>query len=243
MVKGPCSHGKTLEEVAREVRVELMRIDRRRKRFRSAEENGLREARKRVAEAVAAGVSAEEAALAAGYALKTVLRWLAKKKGGVRAVSIERAWDQLRRVDERRRHAAVTERKISARARGLVRRAMEVGIVATEFAETTGYTLKTVTKWFASVRHSLEQAQRQREITSVRRGKANRPPQHLSPVEYDRWLVQAERERRRVHRRHGVGTRRNLGAEGGWLEVPAASPQRKKSLRGKAARRRKRARR
>lgn len=243
MVKGPCSHGKTLEEVAREVRVGLTRIGRRRKRFRSAEENSLREARSCIAEAVAAGVSPEEAAEATGYALKTVMRWVAKRKAGIRVISSEKAWEQLKQVRERRQHTATVEGRVSAAARGLVRKAMEVGIAAEEFAGTTGYTSRTVTRWFASVRHSLEQARRQREIVSSRRGRGSRPPQHLSPVEYDQWLVQEERRRRRVLRTHGLGARRNLGAEGGWLEVSASSARyAKQSWKGKAKRSQKRAR-
>lgn len=249
MVKGPCSHGKTLEEVAREVRVCLARIDRRRKRFRSAEETGLREARRRIAEAAAAGISAEEASDATGYALKTVTRWLAKqKRREVRTVPLEKAWEQLARIGERRQRAAVTERRISAAARALVRKAMEVGIAADEFTRTTGYTSKTVAGWFESVRHSLEQSRRQREIASTRQGKGNRPPQHLSPVEYDQWLVQEERRRRHVLRSHGLrsrrklGTeRRNLGAEGGGLEASASHhPFVKKSLSARGKRGRKR---
>lgn len=219
--------------------MELTRIGRRRKRFGSAEGNGLRDARRRVAEAAAAGISAEEAAHATGYAVKTVTRWLAKK-GEARVVPVERARDNLHKVGERRRQADVSERRIAARARGLVRKAMEVGIEATEFAEVTGYMVNTITKWFSSVRQSMEQAQRQRELASVRRGKRNRPPQHLSPAEYDQWLVQEDRRRRLVLRSHGLGRRLNLGLEGGWLEVPASPSRYKKSLRGKAARGRKR---
>jgi hypothetical protein len=210
MVKGPYSHGKTPDEVAQEVRVYLARIGRRRRRFRSAEEKNLREVRKRVAEAVESGISAEEAAAAVGYKLMTVTRWLAKakRKGKVRALPKEKARERLDRIRARRRRTSQAELKVSAMARATVRKAMEAGIAAQEFADTTGYTLKIVTKWFVSVRRSLEQAQRQREIVSVRHGKRNRPPQHLSLVEYDQWLVQEDRRRKTVLRRHGLSPRR-----------------------------------
>lgn len=74
------------------------------------------------------------------------------------------------------------ELRISRRARALVRRAMDVGIEAEEFAEMTGYSLNTVKRWFALFRRALEQAQRQRELAAARRGRRRRPPQHLSPA-------------------------------------------------------------
>lgn len=241
MVKGPYSHGKTREEVAREVRVHMTRINRRCQRFRSADQHALRNVRRRVAEAVAAGVSTEEAAAVTGYKLQTVARWLAKRRNPVRAVSIERAREQLDRIQERRRRTAREELKIAARARGLVRRAMEVGIEVEEFAEITGYSVKTVTRWFASVRRSLEQAQRQREVASARRGRRRRPPQHLTPAERDRWLAEADRRRMWVLKRHGLRSGRKRGAKGGQREMPATSARRlKKPSIGGANQRRKR---
>lgn len=239
MVKGPYSHGKTREEVAREVRVHMTRINRRRRRFQNAEQHALLDVRRRVAEAVAAGVSAEEAAAVTGYKLETVARWLRKRRSGVRAVPIERAREQLDRIRERRRRTARDELKISARARALIRRAMVVGIEAEEFAEMTGYSLKTVERWFASARRMLEQAQRQRELASVRRGRRRRPPQHLSPAERERWLVEAERRRKWALQMHGLRSDRRRGAGGGQLEAPARR-LRKPSIGGTKQRRKRR---
>lgn len=239
MVKGPYSHGKTREEVAREVRVHMTRINRRRQRFQSAEQRALVDVRRRVAEAVAAGVSAEEAADVTGYKLETVARWLRKRRGGVRAVPVERAREQLDGIRERRRRAARDELKISARARALVRRAMEVGVEADEFAEMTGYSLRTVERWFASIRRSLEQAQRQRELASARRGRRRRPPQHLSPAERARWLAEAERRRRWALQRYGLRSGRRR--RGDQLKAPAAPARRlKKPSSGGAKQHRKR---
>ncbi|GHC37970.1 hypothetical protein GCM10010348_76580 [Streptomyces anthocyanicus] len=217
MVKGPYSHGKTPEEVAREVRVHMTRICRRRQRFQTADQHALHDVRRRIAEAVAAGISAEEAAAVTGYKFQTVARWLVKRRSAVRAVPVERAREHLDRIRERRRRTAQEELKISARARALVRRAMEVGIEVEEFAEVTGYSLKTVNRWFDGVRRSLERAQRQREIASARRGKRRRPPQHLSPAERDRWLAEAERRRKWVLQRHGLRT----GAPARQLRKPS----------------------
>ncbi|MFC8583031.1 hypothetical protein ACFUGD_00385 [Streptomyces sp. NPDC057217] len=50
-----------------------------------------------------------------------------------------------------------------------------------------------------------EQAQRQRELIAIRRGKGSRPPQHLTEAEYDQWLVEADYKRRKVLRRYGLG--------------------------------------
>lgn len=212
MVKGPYSHGKTPDEVAREIRVHLTRIYRRRERFRSAQYKGLQEARKRVVEAVLAGVSHKDASMTTGYSEKTVTRWLSKGRSHAREVPLQKALAQLDRVRASRIHAVSVESRTSATARGLVRRAMEAGVGAEEFAIKTGYTAKTVDRWFASVRHVLEQSQRQREIMSVRQGKRSRPPQYLSPVEYDQWLAQEERRRRRVFRKHNLQARRRLNA-------------------------------
>lgn len=221
MVKGPYSHGKTPDEYAREIRVSMARINLRLKRFRSVEENNLREVRKHVVEGVTVGVSIEEAAAVAGYSPKTVARWLRKgKRIGPRPVSIEKAREQLDRMGVRRRRTAVEELRISSRARALVRKAMEVAIAPEEFAATTGYTSQTVTRWFASVRHSLEQSQRQGEIASVRKSRKNRPPQDLSPVQYDQWLVQEERRRRQVLHKHGLRPKRYRNAKNGRVEVP-----------------------
>lgn len=230
MVKGPCSHGKTLDEVAFELRVYLARIKRRRTRFRYADEKHLRDVRKRVVEAVAAGISTEQASASTGYSLTSVTRWLAKARGEVRIVPVEQAQDRLDRIRERRERSALEESRISVRARSVVRKAMEVGLGAQEFSDRTGYTLPIVKRWFASVRRSIEQAWRQRELASVRRGKRNRPPQHLSEVEYDQWLVREALRRRTVLRRYGLRANR---ASQGKAVAAMYSSLRRHGLRGK----------
>ncbi|MGW5071443.1 helix-turn-helix domain-containing protein, partial [Streptomyces cyaneofuscatus] len=200
MVKGPYSHGKTKAEVAGELRVYLVRINRRRSRFRCAEQRYLQEVRRHVVEAVTSGINVEEAAAAAGYTPKTVARWVAKRRVEVRGLPVERAQERLVRIGERRRRMSLTELKISARARSSVRRAMEVGLSAREFADITGYTAKTVDRWFESALQALEQAAQQREVAQARRGKRRRPPQHLSLAERAEWLAQRERRRTAVRR-------------------------------------------
>ncbi|MEW2071667.1 hypothetical protein [Streptomyces sp. NPDC007346] len=207
MVKGPYSHGKTKAEVAGELRVYLVRINRRRSRFRCAEQRYLQEVRRHVVEAVTSGINVEEAAAAAGYTPKTVARWVAKRRVEVRGLPVERAQERLVRIGERRRRMSLTELKISARARSSVRRAMEVGLSAREFADITGYTAKTVDRWFESALQALEQAARQREVAQARRGKRRRPPQHLSPAERAEWLAQRERRRTAVMQKNGFRVR------------------------------------
>lgn len=203
MVKGPYSHGKTKAEVAGELRVYLVRINRRRSRFRCAEQRYLQEVRRHVVDAVTSGINVEEVAAAAGYTPKTVARWVAKRPGEARGTSIERAQERLARIRDRRRRMSQTELKISARARSSVRRAMKVGLSAREFSDITGYTTKTVDRWFESSRQALEQAARQREVAQARRGKRRRPPQHLSPAEHAEWLAQRERRRTAVMQKNG----------------------------------------
>ncbi|MEU2476026.1 hypothetical protein ABZ601_33825 [Streptomyces sp. NPDC012842] len=203
MVKGPYSHGKTPTEVAGELRVYLVRINRRRNRFRCAEQRYLQEVRRHVVDAVVSGIGVEEAATAAGYTPKTVARWVAKRSSGARGLPIEKAQERLARVRDRRRRMSQTELKISARARSSVRRAMDVGLSPQEFSDITGYTSRTVDRWFESSRQALEQAARQREVAQARRGKRRRPPQHLSPDEHAEWLAQRERRRAAVMHKNG----------------------------------------
>lgn len=212
MAKSPFSHGKTHEEVAAEVRVHLLRISRRRKRFRAAVERNLRETRQRIVEAVAAGFSVEDVATRTGYGVRTVQKWLAKGASVVRPISAEKAWERIERIHLQRHHTARLELKISARARGLVRKAVQVGITAEEFAGETGFTLKTTEKWFAAAHQSLEQAQRQREVAAVRRGKRNRPPQHLSLAERARWLVNEAERRKATLAKHGFSPESSSGS-------------------------------
>ncbi len=192
------------DEEAEDLRVHLIRISRRRKRLQSAGAKNLRDVRKRIAEAVAAGISLEKTAATSGYKLETVTRWLNKQKKGARVVPVEAAQRRLELIDQQRRRVIQRDLEISARAKALVRKAMAAGIAVDEFALLTGYTKPRVTKWFASVRRSLEQAQRQRELIAIRRGKGSRPPQHLSEAEYDQWLVAADYKRRKVLRRYGL---------------------------------------
>ncbi|MCY0963360.1 hypothetical protein [Streptomyces sp. H27-H5] len=208
MIKKPGLPRKTPEEVASEVRVFLTRIQRRRKRFRAADEKHLREVRKRVLEAVWAGIGHEDVAKSSGYALKTVSKWVARCRVAVQEVEIDTARERLSIIHARRNRMAAEELRISTKARSVIRKAMGVGIPATEFAEITGYELSTVERWFASTRRVLLQAHRRWEIASVRRGKANRPPQELSPVEYDQWLVQDDQRRKSMLRKYGLQPRR-----------------------------------
>ncbi|MER5871967.1 hypothetical protein [Streptomyces sp. NPDC002044] len=212
MINKPILRRKAPAEVAEEVRVYLTRINRRRKRLRSADENYLREVRTRVVEAVSAGVDLKDVAEASGYQLTTVSKWVAKHRVAVREVELETARERLNKILERRRRMAAAELRISSKARSVIRRAMGVGLPAEAFADLTDYELPTVRRWFASVRRSLEHTQRRREIASVRRGKSNRPPQHLSPVEYDQWLVLEELRRRNVLQKHGLRPRRRVRA-------------------------------
>ncbi|MFC8795637.1 hypothetical protein [Streptomyces cinereoruber] len=140
-----------------------------------------------------------------GYKLETVERWLSKRKARTRDVSADEAKRRLELVNQRRRHVIRRDLIISKQAQGLVRKAMGSGIRAEEFASLSGYTEPRVNKWFASVRRTLEQAQRQRELIAIRRGKGSRPPQHLTEAEYDQWLVEADYKRRKVLRRYGLG--------------------------------------
>lgn len=84
MVKGPYSHGKTKAEVTGELHVYLVRINRRRNRFRCAEQRYLQEVRRHVVDAVVSGIGVEEVATAAGYTPKTVARWVAKRSSEAR---------------------------------------------------------------------------------------------------------------------------------------------------------------
>lgn len=197
-------YGALPEEAAEDLRVHLVRISRRRKRLKLAGVNNLRDVRKRIAEAVAAGISLEMSAAMTGYKLETVMRWLNKQKKRPRVVPVETAQCRLELIDQQRRRTVQRDLEISARAKALVRKAMAAGIAIDEFALLTGYTKPRVSKWFASVRRSLEQAQRQRELIAIQRGKGSRPPQHLSETEYDRWLVEADYKRRKVLRRYGL---------------------------------------
>ncbi|MFF4013311.1 hypothetical protein [Streptomyces sp. NPDC001717] len=208
MIKKPGLPRKPPEEVAAEVRVFLTRVHRRRKRFRAADEKHLHEVRKRVVEAVSAGISPEEVAKTSGYTLKAVSKWTARYRSTVQKVEIETARERLGTIQARRTRMAAEELMISAKARSVIRKAMGVGIPATEFAELTDYEISTVERWFASTRRVLLQAVRRWEIASVRRGKANRPPQELSPVEYDQWLVQDDQRRKAMLRKYGLKSRR-----------------------------------
>ncbi|MEU1777745.1 hypothetical protein ABZ501_32700 [Streptomyces sp. NPDC019922] len=241
MVKGPYSHGKTKAEVAGELRVYLVRINRRRNRFRCAEQRYLQEVRRHVVEAVVSGIGVEEVATAAGYTPKTVARWVAKRSSEARGLPVERAQERLARIRDRRRRMSQTELRISARARSSVRRAMEVGVSAREFSEITGYTSKTVERWFESARQALEQAARQREVAQARRGKRRRPPQHLSPDERAEWLAQRERRRAAVMQKNGFRVKpvRSLAAVQGVGEV-ARQPRTPWKKTSKPGRKRKR---
>lgn len=88
---------KTRAEVAGELRVYLVRINRRRNRFRCAEERYLQEVRRHLVDAVVSGIGVEEAAATAGYTPKTVARWVAKRSGEARGLPIERAQERLAR--------------------------------------------------------------------------------------------------------------------------------------------------
>lgn len=208
MIKRPGLPRKTPEEVAPEVRVFLIRLHRRRKRFREADQKHLREVRKRVAEAVSAGISPEEVAKICGYTPKTITKWLARRRATVQKVEIEVARERLSSIRARRSQLKAEEMLISARARSVIRKAMRVQLDAPEFVELTGYEMATVERWFASTRRVLSQAHRRREIASVRRGKANRPPQELSPVEYDQWLVEQDMRRKTLFRKYDLQPKR-----------------------------------
>ncbi|MFF0561924.1 hypothetical protein [Streptomyces sp. NPDC004266] len=182
----------------------LIRIARRRERLRSTDSKHLLEVRKRVAEAVKAGISLEEAAKTTGYKLETITRWLSKQKDQARDVPTDKAKHRLELINQRRHRVTRRDLAISKQAQALVRKAMGAGIQADEFASLSGYTESRVTKWFASVRRALQQAQRQRELIATRRGKGSRPPQHLTEAEYDQWLVEADHKRRKVLRRYGL---------------------------------------
>lgn len=212
MINEPCLRGKTPEEVAEEVRVYLTRIERHRKRFQSASQRHMGEVRVRVVEAVLAGISREEAAAAAGYQLAAVSKWVAKHRKPVREVDAATARYRLDKIRERQRYMAETELRIAKKARLLVRKAITVEVSAEEFAGLTEYNLPTVERWFASVRKRLEQARRRRDLASVRRGKANRPPQHLSPAEYERWLLLEKQRRNAILQRYGLRSRRRRPA-------------------------------
>ncbi|MEU3670925.1 hypothetical protein [Streptomyces virginiae] len=229
MISDPRLHGKTREEAVEEIRVYLTRIERRRKRFQATSQNQLREVRTRVVEAVAAGLAHEEAAAAAGYQLATVSKWVAKRKTPVRAVDLETARCRLDKIRERQRSMAAAELRIANKARLVLRRAIAVEFTAEEFAGLTNYELTTVERWFASVRKRLEQSQRRRELASVRQGKANRPPQELSPVEYERWLAREKQRRIAVLQRYGMRSRRKKSAplpEGNRLPVKSRGRRR-----------------
>lgn len=204
MAKGPLSHGKTREEVVREVLVFLMRIKRRRQRFESSQRNLLGDARRYVVEAVAADVAVEEVALLVGYGSETVSRWAAKHRSLARGVSEEVARRQLDRIHRRRQRSKAEASKTADKARSVVRTAVEMGITAEVFADLTGYNLETVDRWYASASKALEQVRRQRELASIRRTKRNRPPQHLSPEEAKQWLLEEYKRRFEVLRGHGL---------------------------------------
>ncbi|MFD4833286.1 hypothetical protein ACFWPV_26040 [Streptomyces uncialis] len=208
MISNPRLHGKTSEEAAEELRVNLTRIARRRKRFQVTSQNQLRQVRTRVLEAVAAGLGFEEAAAAAGYQSTTVSRWVAKHRTPVREVDLATARHRLDKIRERQRSMAAAELRIARRAKLLVRRAIAVEFTAEEFASITNYNRKAVERWFTAVRNRLEQNRRRRELASVRRGKANRPPQELSPAEYERWLAREQQRRKAVLQRYGMRPRR-----------------------------------
>ncbi|MGW7434078.1 hypothetical protein ACWGIN_31675 [Streptomyces sp. NPDC054861] len=204
MAKGPLSHGKTFEEVAREVRVFLLRIKRRRQRFESVQSKLLVEARRYVVEAVAAGVPVEEVAPLVGYKAETVARWAAKNRSPVRSIPCDAARSQLDHVRHRRQRVTAEESRIAGKTRSIVRKSVEMGINAEEFTDLTGYTPKTVTRWYAAANKSLEQTRRQRELASIRRSKRNRPPQHLSPRAAQQWLEREQERRLRVLEAHGL---------------------------------------
>ncbi|GGS83798.1 hypothetical protein GCM10010253_67710 [Streptomyces badius] len=146
---------------------------------------------------------------------------------------MERAQERLVQIGERRRRMSQTELKISAKARSSVRRAMQVGLSAREFSDITGYTTKTVDRWFESALHALEQAARQREVAQARRGKRRRPPQHLSPAQRAEWLAQRERRRSAVMQKNGFrvkpvrspGAGRGGGGGGGGVGDMARLPR------------------
>ncbi|WGP08171.1 hypothetical protein [Streptomyces sp. SH5] len=94
------------------------------------------------------GINVEEVAAVIGYTPETVARWVAKRRREARGLPMEMAQERLVRIGERRRRMSQTELKISAKARSSVRRAMEVELSAQEFSDITGYTTKTVDRWF-----------------------------------------------------------------------------------------------
>ncbi|MFB7183567.1 hypothetical protein ACFCYI_38395 [Streptomyces sp. NPDC056257] len=229
MISDPRLHGKSREEVVEEIRVYLTRIERRRKRFQATSQNQLREVRTRVVEAVAAGLAHEEAAAAAGYQPATVSKWVAKHRTAVRPVDLATARHRLDKIRQRQRSMAAAELRISRKAKLVVRRAIAVEFTAEEFAGITTYNLEAVERWFTAVRNRLEQTRRRRELASVRRGKANRPPQELSPAEYARWLARETQRRRAVLQRYGMRPRRKKPApppEGNRLRLKSPGRRR-----------------
>ncbi|MDA5283669.1 hypothetical protein [Streptomyces sp. Isolate_45] len=220
MIKRPGLPRKTPEEVAPEVRVFLIRLHRRRKRFRKADQKHLCTVRQRVAEAVSAGIGPEEVAKICGYAPKTIDKWLAKHRDPVQEVEIDAARERLSGLRAQRSKLKAEEMLISARARSVIRKAMRAQLDAPEFVELTGYQRATVERWFASTRRVLSQAHRRREIASVRRGKANRPPQELSPVEYDQWLVEQDMRRKTLFRKYELQPKRRRFRRRDRLQQP-----------------------
>ncbi|GLX19860.1 hypothetical protein [Streptomyces lavendulae] len=209
MISEPGLRGKTREDVVEEIRVYLTRIERRRKRLQAATQNYMREVvRPRLVEAVAAGIPPEEVAAATGYRPNAVSKWVDKHRTAVREVDLETARGRLDQIREKKRSTSAAELRISSKAKLVVRRAIAAELSPEEFASLTTYQLTTVEGWFASVRKRLEQARRRRELASVRQGKANRPPQELSPAEYEQWLVLEKQRRNAVLERYGMRSRR-----------------------------------